>query len=574
MHGTISTLVAFAFVSLTKVDTPSLSRRLSEVAPRDQAEQAILKDASDVSVVFSGIFFFIMGVMIVSDSMPTDLQVMQRSTLKKRVEFALAVCLYICFFSCLFNFIQYGEEDDLVLENVESRDLPVLDLARPIEWMLTCPLMQLCIPILGGENVKEWRRWSMPLNSFTILCFGMSAMLSWDFRAKLVFYLCGVSCFCVLVHQMNCVIMESTNRAETICYGSSMIRKLVVITTSTWIPFPVWYALSPEGFNIIPNSAGMKIAVAFLNVWSKGVFIYYLARVNADLRVRENAMSQIEVINEMEGKKKRLAGLGEEFDGKEMEVSTRLAVVVEEVLTEMGRGKEVKAMMAVLASRMINNTDDVMVLTKEYCEEIALPYGFVMALKTRIKFGKHQVEDAWDFKAQLQEQAVTQDAGIHRPLPPQVANDPRKLKEHHRRMFGTTDEDFDNVSVGGESTRTTRTTATNRTQGLYSPAERGGFSATEKDALQVAISSSQNMMLDEIRSMRRQQMEQSARVNSLEHNVNKDLGRVGENCEGAITKVMSVIDQRLQESSASTGLAQTSGVRFSDRRTSGNHNNY
>merc|ERR1719453_289185 len=116
--------------------------------------------------------------MIVSDAVPTDLALVQRSILKKRVEFTLFVCLYICFFSCLFNCLQYGKEDDLKLNYIKSRDTAVLDIARPIEWILTCPLMQLCIPILGGEKVPDYRRMSMPLNAIVILSFGTCAMLS------------------------------------------------------------------------------------------------------------------------------------------------------------------------------------------------------------------------------------------------------------------------------------------------------------------------------------------------------------------------------------------------------------
>merc|ERR1719498_2103697 len=80
------------------------------------------------------------------------------------------------------------------------------------------------------------------------------------------------------------------------CRGKSPTRTIVLITASTWVPFPIWYALSPEGFNIIKNTAGMRIAVAFLNVFSKGVFIFYLNRVRADLvtkqKIRANKVEQ------------------------------------------------------------------------------------------------------------------------------------------------------------------------------------------------------------------------------------------------------------------------------------------
>ena len=37
------------------------------------------------------------------------------------------------------------------------------------------------------------------------------------------------------------------------------LRTLSLIVVATWLPFPIWYALSPEGFNVITNSAMMKV---------------------------------------------------------------------------------------------------------------------------------------------------------------------------------------------------------------------------------------------------------------------------------------------------------------------------
>merc|ERR1719498_798096 len=99
---------------------------------------------------------------------------------------------------------------------------------------------------------------------------------------------------------MNRVVAESTNGSENLLWGRSIIRQLSVIVVLTWVPFPVWYALSPEGFNIIPNSAAMKISVAFLNVLSKGFFIFYLMRVRADLETKEIVMAEAKINNENE----------------------------------------------------------------------------------------------------------------------------------------------------------------------------------------------------------------------------------------------------------------------------------
>lgn len=373
------------------------------------------------------------------------------------------------------------------------------------------------------------------MNAIVVLCFGVSSMLSPNIRVKLVFYLCGLSCFGLLCSQMNSCIVESSQGGENLCKGQSVVRKLVVITASTWVPFPIWYALSPEGFNIIPSQAAMKIAVAFLNVFSKGVYIFYLSRVNADMKVREVAMSQFEVAAEIEEKSKKGKLWGEDFvDKSHTELTARLACILEEVLRDMGRAKDYTAMKEMLETHMIINTDDVMVLTREYCESISLPWGFAVACKTRIKANHHMVEDAWTFH--IAENVRKADDGMTSPLPPQVANDPRKLKEHSRRMStqGGTDDDFDGVSVA-------ETNVTQRTTPL--PVQP---TLLDKDGLQAAVNSSHSAVLEEIRLMRRQQMEQYSRVNGLEQQVNKDMENIGERLEGAMTQVMSVIEKRLE----------------------------
>jgi hypothetical protein len=77
-HGAVSTVAALVYIWNTKVDTASFARRLEVVSSREQAEMAILKEASDVSVLFSGVFFFFLGVIICSDSIATDLHLVQR----------------------------------------------------------------------------------------------------------------------------------------------------------------------------------------------------------------------------------------------------------------------------------------------------------------------------------------------------------------------------------------------------------------------------------------------------------------------------------------------------------------
>jgi bacteriorhodopsin len=425
-------VVFFLGMLASKVQSnAAIQRRLQVAADMSEVEQQIMIEASNVSVFFSAIFFFFLGVLIVGQHIQGDLHIVQRSILRKRLEYCMFVCLYICFFSCLFNVIQYGPQDDAVFDKIEARDTVILDIGRPIEWILTCPLMQLILPIMGGERVPDWRRYTMPLNSVVILLFGVSAMFSPVLPLKLGFYFCGVFCFCVLVWQMHRCITEATGGAETIYWGQSSLRTLAVIVSWTWVPFPIWYALSPEGFNIIQNSAAMKISVAFLNVLSKGAFIYYLMRVRGDLEVKELVMAEARAVNGPEKGKLGSYGLEEK---EEQRLEGKLASTVFEVLQAMGRQADFEPLKDVLQQNMITTEEDLLVLTQGYCDSIALPYGFVTACKARIKAHRVENQDKWNLNVDKGDRLFDSLSGATAPLPPQVANDPRKLKEHHRRV--------------------------------------------------------------------------------------------------------------------------------------------
>jgi bacteriorhodopsin len=577
-HGSAST-VFFLCLVFSKIKT-NMGRRLQmggvteSSADTNDVEQQIMVEASNVSVLFSAIFFFFLGVMIVGQHINGDLHILQRSVLRKRLEYSMFICLYICFFSCLFNVIQYGPQDDAVFDQIDARDTVILDIGRPIEWVLTCPLMQLILPILGGEKVPDWRRFTMPTNSAVILFWGVCAMFSNWLPMKLAFYFCGVFCFGILVFQMNSCVKESTDGVETLFWGSSSLRILSVIVTATWIPFPIWYALSPEGFNVIQNSAAMKIAVAFLNVLSKGAFIYYLMRVRADLEVREMVMADITAVNSVS--KKGAYGLEQDEKPESERISGKLSGVIYEVLFTMGRQSDFEPLKEVLEQHMITTEEDLQVLTQEYCTSIGLPFGFVTACKQRIKIRKVENADNWTMNAKEQIEnidAKSAVSGATAPLPPQVANDPRKLKEYHARSvrdldgrphsaklpmdIGSFGEDVS--ERGDRSPRSPRYEPWRADEQPAAPARNQGASSYDMNAsrsqpqnagmtreeLQASIASSQNVLLHELREMKRAQAEEHSRIKNLEEKVENDLTGIQDMMGGVMTQVMDKIESRI-----------------------------
>jgi bacteriorhodopsin len=563
-HGAVSVVVFLCMLGKQVRDTVERRLQTDNFSQTTEVEQAIMVEASNVSVFFSAIFFFFLGVLIVGQHIQGDLHIVQRSVLRKRLEYSMFLCLYICFFSCLFNVIQYGPQDDAIFDEIDARDTVILDIGRPIEWILTCPLMQLILPILGGEKVPDYRRFTMPANSAIILVFGCCAMFSSWLPLKLGFYFCGVFCFGVLVYQMHRTVVESTQGTETLFWGSSSIRTLAVIVTWTWVPFPIWYALSPEGFNIIQNSAAMKIAVAFLNVLSKGAFIYYLMRVRGDLEVKEMVLAEASAVNGMDKKKLGPYGLMADDDKPEdQKIHPKLAAIVFEVLQAMGRQTDFEPLKEVLESHMITTQEDLMVLTPEYCDAICLPYGFVTACKAKIKHRKVESQEKWNLTPEKPADQFDTVSVATTPLPPQVANDPRKLKEHHRRAseggFGRSNSkptlyDFpdtwnDGASESGRSARTPATHGMHQDEPTSPSGRPQNSQGMTREDLQAAIASSQNVLLHELRDMKRAQMEEHNRIKNLEEKVENDLDAVQGMMGGMMTQVMDKIESKIRNPS-------------------------
>merc|ERR1719460_2768834 len=151
-----------------------------------------------------------LSVWLMAQQTELNFGIVQRSTLGKRLDFCMSLSLYICFFSSLFNAIQLMDDDNVMLKSLDGNDT-VLDLGRPIEWMLTCPLMQLAVPILAGEKIPDSRRISMPILAFVVLTLGLLSTLASNIAGKALMYCAGFLTFMVMVGQMNACVSDASN---------------------------------------------------------------------------------------------------------------------------------------------------------------------------------------------------------------------------------------------------------------------------------------------------------------------------------------------------------------------------
>jgi hypothetical protein len=190
---------------------------------------------------------------------------------------------------------------------------------------------------------------------------------------------------------MNECVRNASNNSESLFSGTSRYQRLNLIVALTWLPFPAWYALSPEGFNIITNSPAMKVAVAFLNVFSKGVFVLFLMRVRADDRIAS-------LMQETDAKEKSVVpstSLAAEVE-KHHQPTPRLLGMTQETLSSIGRASDYDGIVRILASNMITTPEDVLMLNESYCQSIHLPWTFVFSFKETARRKKVRDSDQWD----------------------------------------------------------------------------------------------------------------------------------------------------------------------------------
>jgi bacteriorhodopsin len=490
-HGSLG-LVLFACVLVYKLEQASdpadpseWSRSLTETN-RFNLPIPSLREASRISLIGSVGWFFCMAIWLMSEQVDTNLSVIQRSILSKRLDFCLTLSLYITFFSSLFNAMQLIPEGDVQIDGVNGETV-LLDIARPIEWMLTCPLMQLAVPILGGERVPDSRRMTMPACSFMILCFGVAASFSRTLISRVFLFNCGFLGFLLLCHLMNLCVSEATE-GENVFHGRAPIRYLVLIIIITWVPFPVWYALSPEGFGFVEDQIAMKIAVAFLNVFAKSTFMIYVGQVRHEHRRLE----------------KTLRAVGYDSSGDPLEEFSQLGLpsacdmdkntrqVIKEVLDSMGRPKEFKEVLQRFQANDIMTSDDVLVMTPQLCKEVRVPWEFVRACQSKIRADKHIMGEMWStqkgalFKddeppsAKLRRDSLTRSLTRSSTTPlPALSRAPQSAVD-----TGSTTEgpDEDNISVDGFRTpKTVAKEAHHAYSNVDSPREKAPLRSDASD---------------------------------------------------------------------------------------------
>jgi hypothetical protein len=206
--------------------------------------------------------------------------------------------------------------------------------------------------------------------------------------------------------------MEHSKGAEGLLSGDSEFRKATLILMGTWLPFPIWFILSPEGFGIVTSVALIQMGWAFLNIIAKFSLIFYMQRI------KDNYCTRLKVKRELRGN--NLGALDDA--GEEMKpVDGGLRACVVETLGFLGMAENIDRFLRLLQQAQICSFQDMEHLTKEDCERLQLPVDLVEALQCRQKVWAVEMVDCAERDLELCEK--------HYNVTPtgQKGNDPSQL---------------------------------------------------------------------------------------------------------------------------------------------------
>jgi bacteriorhodopsin len=330
---------------------------------------------SQMAQIFSSVMFgALTAYLIFSNS--TRMSYIQRASLEKRLNTCCQINTIVAAISCFLNLFQMTEVDNWALPG--QRQFTV-DACRPIEWILTCPLMQLSLVLMGGSRIPEYRRVLMPGFAVVVLLFG-SFTLFIDKPYTFIVWSCGFGIHCCAMWFNRLQILEHSKGVEGILSGDSEFRKATLILIGTWFPFPAWYLLSPEGFDLIDDITIIQMGWAFLNITAKFTLIFYIQRI------KDNYCNRLKVTREMKGGGDIQWYDEDEEEGKQRkELGGDLRACVMETMNFLGMSENVERFLRLLYQAQVCTLDDVARLSADDCDKLSLPFDLVHAVQKRHK---------------------------------------------------------------------------------------------------------------------------------------------------------------------------------------------
>lgn len=370
-------------------------------------DQATFQMAEKVAQVFSGVFFTGLAMWLTFTN-GTRLSYIQQAALEKRLAVCCGICTYIACFSSFFNFFQLTEVQKFALPRQTNY---TLDLARPIEWICTCPLLQLALVLMGGSRIPEWRRVAMPGLALAILVSGLVSQLI-PAPYLYVAFIIGMLFAFVMWWLMRQQILEHSDGQECLTYGDSEFRKATILVIATWFPFPIWFFLTPEGLGIIDNIVVVQVGWGFLNIVAKFSFIFYIQRIKDNYCNRLKARRELFGATGVNGGK-ALPGTatpgGVRGSAAATKAANELSAVAVETMTFLGMAQHAERLLRLLQKAEVTSLEQMEPWTKEKCESLNLPWDLISAMQKRFRVWKLEMQDNTELALEKGEEAYGKD---------------------------------------------------------------------------------------------------------------------------------------------------------------------
>eukprot|EP00931_Biecheleriopsis_adriatica_P122300 TRINITY_DN9729_c1_g1_i1.p1 TRINITY_DN9729_c1_g1~~TRINITY_DN9729_c1_g1_i1.p1 ORF type:complete len:612 (+),score=178.85 TRINITY_DN9729_c1_g1_i1:67-1902(+) len=336
--------------------------------------------AKQVVQVFSGTAFAVLAVFV-AISTTESVKEVRDSGYSRRLKAAVGLALYVAQFSSFFNYFQLTEIDDVLLARPAQEGAYSMDMSRPIEWICTCPLLQLALVLIGGNKIPYYRAYLMPGIALSLLLLGVASTLIENVIARVIIFILSFTVFSVQCYFNRKQIIEATDGQEGLFSGRSIYRLISIMVILTWLPFPFWYLMTPEGFGVIENLVVIEIGWAVLNIVAKFSFVILVFKINRKYQLEQEELRKGFVDN---SKKASFQALAKSGKAGEQKFDFSLMDLAKETFAFLGMEYAVDLFVKRLKDNHISSIPQLEEAGEQFCRERSLPWELVRACQLRL----------------------------------------------------------------------------------------------------------------------------------------------------------------------------------------------
>jgi len=243
----------------------------------------------------SGLFFTVCAYCMYG--FLTSINKVRRAAVNQRFHTCSAISVIVTMSAALSGLIQASVMDDIVLTS--STGSATADLCRMLEWTFTCPLMITQCLIFAGPSCKKVASYTPALTIIGMqVCGGLASVISQDAPVgKFTFFVFGCFFFIYMVYLLNNILLEVSEGQVSLLRGWMALKSIYVLLITTWLPFPVLWLMSPEGYSAGVDELGkegveISVIMALANFFSKSGFVIGMQVVKSQLKEEELARNE------------------------------------------------------------------------------------------------------------------------------------------------------------------------------------------------------------------------------------------------------------------------------------------